>query len=314
VLKNAEVQLSDVGSVAVLNFGGTFSQRELGPLFAHHLAAGLQERSRYRIIPPEEAAAALAGSRFLPSQFLEPAVVSEAGRVLRADALLFGDVQTLEIQRSIKRETESRQTGVRQETAEKTGDDGKKRRVTYTVPVFQPYWRDQIRRTLVFQAEARLVRTRDHAVLWQEQVHWTGHSLAEEEENGSRRGDGSSDEAFRNLHLHQAALSLLAKVLPSQVARIRLLAVPGEEGPYSDWVMEGNQAAVAGNWEQAGAAWLKAASLDRDRPEARANLGVFWERQGDFQQALNEYAYAATRLKNPWKIYHREVQHLLHSK
>jgi tetratricopeptide (TPR) repeat protein len=220
-------------------------------------------------------------------------------------------VQTAEVQRAVKRETYVVQNGVRNETVNETGADGKVHAVTYAYPITQEVWRDHVTRTFVFHAEARLVNTRDASVLWQESSDWSGESKAQEEANGQRTGDWSTDEEFRNRQLHQAAQHLLAKLLPRMLTRNRQLAECAQEGPYAEWISTGNQAAVAGRWEQAGESWLKAVSLSPGRPEALANLGVFYEHQGDYNQALQDYKLAARQLKKNWGDYAREVEKFL---
>jgi hypothetical protein len=309
--EGSRVPLTDVRRLAVLTFASPYGNRQLGETFAVDVADHLSTLAGLAVLPPAEAAPGLAPLRLRAGDFNDPRVVAEAGKVLGVDALLFGDVQTAEVRRTVKRETNTVQTGVRRETVMETGPDGQPRAVTYAYPVTREAWRNVVKRTFVFHAEARLVRARDAAQLWQESSDWTGESLAEEDEQGQRRGDWSTDEEFRNKQMRRAALNMLAGVLPRALNRTRVLAEAAAEGPYAEWVSAGNQAAVAGRWEEAGGDWLKAVSLAPNRPEAHANLGVLREHQGDYLQAQRDYELAARQAPQPWGTYAEEVRQFL---
>ncbi|NTV53654.1 MAG: hypothetical protein HGA76_11685 [Candidatus Firestonebacteria bacterium] len=274
----------------------------------------MRAAEKLSVFPPAETRAGLAQMRVLASAFNDPGVVAETGKRLGADALLFGDLQMTEVRRTIKRETSVRQTGVRHETVPETGKDGKVHQVDYAYPVMEEIWRDRIQRSLQVHVEARLVRASDAVVLWQASTDWTGDSLAEEEQSGQRRGDWSSDEEFRVLQMHRAAKQLLAPLLPRVFTRVRRLAVCPDEGPYAEWIKTGNEAVLAGSWEQGGEAYLKAVSLDSARPEAYANLGVLREHQGDFSQALCDYESVSRKIPEPWTGYAREVKKIVESR
>jgi tetratricopeptide (TPR) repeat protein len=314
VTEAGRVQLPEVQRIAILDFSGPYSNRGLGEQYAQDLAEAFQAKSTYTIILPAAARRPIANMRVLPSQFDSAAVVRDVGKQLGADAILFGDVQTAEIQRSVQRGTFNRKAGERRETVKETYPDGKLHAVVYTYPVYQEFWRDHIRRTLNFHSEARLVRTRDGFILWQDAIDWNRESTAEEEQSGARKGDWTSDEAFLAKHMRSAAEHLLANLLPRVLTRVRILADSSEEGPFAEWMRMGNKAAVSGQWDEAGSFWLKAASLNNGHPGVRANLGILREHNGDFKQALLDYEYAAKQLGKPWNEYARQVKQVLEQK
>jgi len=311
VQQGARVQLPGVQRLAVLDFASPFSRRDVGEAFAVEVANFMATRGDVQVLNPQGTRPILASMRLMASAFNDPSVVAEAGKNLGVDALLFGDVRTAEIVRTVRREAYTYQTGVRQETVNETGADGRTHTATYAYPETKESWRDHIKRTFIFHGEARLVSVQNAHVLWQESTDLSQETAAEEEENGTRKGDWSTDEEFSHKQMHLAAQQLLGKLLPQVLSRARLLAEAGDDGPYAEWIKAGNQAAVAGHWDQAGEDWLKAKSLNSNRPEAQANLGVFYEQQGEFQQAVQAYDLVSRPLGKPWSDYAWEVKKFL---
>jgi len=310
VTEPSRVRLPGIQSLAILDFADPYHGQIYGVGFAADLTETLKTQTGYSIIAPDESQALFRELRLTPSRLTDRQVVAEVGRRLGADALLFGDVQEAEVVSYVQADTETRKVGERTVISEEVLPDGNTRTVSRRYPVYQDFWIKHIRRVGRFQAEALLVRSRDKEVLWQDAVERTGETTAEDRELGRPTGDWSTDEVFLERLLRQASLQLIRDLLPRILTRVRNLAEPASHDAYADRVRQGNQFAVQGKWDEAGAAWLEADVLQPARPEARANLGVLRERAGEYAQAVRDYADAARQLGAPWNQYLAEVEDL----
>lgn len=308
VVEPPKVALPGVERLALLNFADPYHRQAYGVGFAGYLSELFRSQSGLVLIPPAEMTASLSALRLLPSRLGDPAVVAEVGRRIGADALLFGDVQEATVTPTESRESVSRKIGERYRVEEETLPDGKTRKVVRVYPVYREYWVRTVRRFGRFQAEARLVGVRDGTVLWQNQVSRTRETYAREHEDGTRSGDWSADDVFMEKLMRPAASQLCRDLLPRVLPRVRNLAEPGTRDEYAALLKQGNQAALQGDWDRAGSAWLKASVREPERPEAWANLGVLRERSGDFGLAAQNYETAARKLGSPWSEYRAEAE------
>ncbi len=98
------------------------------------------------------------------------------------------------------------------------------------------------------------------------------------------------DKAYYRRHLHPR----------------RLAEISGQD-KYADFLNEGNRAYKTVQYRRAEEQWLKAVNLEPARMEARANLGIMYEKMGEYNKALREYALAAKQENPPWDSYYQEL-------
>ncbi len=110
--------------------------------------------------------------------------------------------------------------------------------------------------------------------------------------------------------MHLTAQEQAAKQPPAPVRRRDLAQAAGDDA-YARLVQKGNLEAGKSRWQQARIIWEKALHLDSRRPEARANLGIFYEITQEYEMALREYARAAEQLGEPWIHYHQKVREII---
>jgi len=301
------VDFSRLRSVAVLDFAVPLGAPEAGERLADRLVGMFRERIPGRVLDPGSARAFLRARRLSPGRFREAGVIREVGTGLQADAMLFGDVPVARVTRTTRPEVVTRLVTERR-AVPVVDAAGNTRVVIRPVRVYRDFHRQAVERTAEIQVEARLVDGREGRVLWQNTVRVQGKFLAWEQENGIRTGDWRPDRALLEQMLGPAAERLLAGLFPPSRLRYRTLAVPAGGTEYAREVRAGNEAAQRGDWTGAGVRWSRAAGLQPQAPEARANLGVARERAGDAAAAAEAYAAAAERLGPPWSDYLREVQ------
>ncbi len=307
----SRISLKSIHTLALLDFGTPYSAEKYGEAFSTQLINLLLENGSPQVLARDRVRSVLTEMRIAASQLEDPKVVLDIGTRLNADAVLYGDVQNATLRRSSEREWISQKIGERRELVREVGANGMAHTVEYRFPVYEERWRDHIRRVFNIQVKARLVNASNNSIIWQGAAQWTGESSAEEDQDGKRRGDWTSDDEFETKQIHSAARKMFHEILPQALLRVRVLAEPEHEGPYFEWIHLGNDAALAGDWNQAGSHWLKASLLESARPEARGNLGILREHEGDFEQALRDYEFAALRKKQPWERYAQEVRQMI---
>ncbi|MCK5219099.1 hypothetical protein KAR10_06240 [bacterium] len=92
----------------------------------------------------------------------------------------------------------------------------------------------------------------------------------------------------------------------------RRLAEISEQDKYADFLHEGNWAYKMVQYRRAEEQWHQALNLEPDRLEARANLGIMYEKMGEYNNALQAYALTATHKKPPWNSYYQELLSNIH--
>ncbi len=90
-------------------------------------------------------------------------------------------------------------------------------------------------------------------------------------------------------------------------AALLLLSAPGQD-EYANLINQGNHAAFGDNWKTACEFWERAKTLKPEGVEARANLGVYYERKELSAKALQEYKYAADKIGEPWQKYYEQLK------
>lgn len=339
-----KVRLAGVERLAVLDFANPLHYPDhdirLGALVADRLAAD----RFYAVVRPETVRPVLAPLRLTPSHFKDPVVVREAGRLVGADALCFGDLQTLQVSTSERTREEELRVGGREEPSVLSDPDGNTRTVVLVMGIYRRLRITTFRWVLEARIEARIVRSSDAAVLWQRPAVRTLDHTAESSEtlgeverlervriaagpSASNPGPEFRTDVGRALSsqrptwspreedvvkvLTEAVDDLVADLRPRRVLRERRLAEADGDDEYAQRIREGNRAAAYGNWGEAATAWLRAVSLAPDRPEARAALGVLRERSGDLVQAREDYRRAAELLGLPWSQYLADLERML---
>lgn len=310
----SRVVLSRVSSLAILDFAVPLGRKTYGKRFADLVNQIFSNQDQYRIIPPAVSRPLLSARRLLPSHFQKSRVIFQIGEELQTDALLFGDLSGIRIHKDVKPETFRRKVGEERRTRKIIDANGNTRVVVKIIPLYKEFWRKKITRTVMIQAGARVVRTKDSAILWENTIQTRRSFTSVEEEGGIRKGNWKPDHELINQMLGPAAQRLIKDLLTRTIARRRRLLNAAGRDEYSRLVEKGIRVAWQNNWEEAGSLWLRAAALEPERPEARANLGVLREHTGDFEQALKDYKFAAIRLGPPWSDYAAQVQELLDKK
>jgi len=92
----------------------------------------------------------------------------------------------------------------------------------------------------------------------------------------------------------------------------RRLTETSGHSKYAELLKAGNRAYETVQYRQAEEQWLKAVNLEPARMEARANLGIMYEKMGEYNKALPEYALAAKQQKPPWDSYYQELLSNIH--
>ncbi len=82
---------------------------------------------------------------------------------------------------------------------------------------------------------------------------------------------------------------------------------------YARLVDKGIRAAMHNQWEEARNLWEQAISLNAKRPEAVANLGLFFEKNKQYLEAMQCYQFVFQVLGAPWDRFYQEVQQKQHS-
>lgn len=310
----SRVILSRVQSLAILDFAVPLGRKSYGRKFAALVSRVFSNQDQYRIIPPAASRPLLSARRLLPSHFQKARVIIQMGQELQADALLFGDISGIRLHKDVKPETFRRKVGEKRRTRKIIDADGNTRTVVKIIPVYKDFWRRKIKRTVMLQAGARLLRTKDSAVLWENTIQIRRSFTSVEEEGGIRKGNWKPEHELINQLLEPAARRLVKDLLTRTIIRRRRLISAAGRDEYSRLVENGIRTAWQNNWEEAGSLWLRAAASAPGRPEARANLGVLREHTGDFQQALKDYKFVADKLGPPWRDYAAQVKGLLDKK
>ncbi len=310
----SRVVLPRVQSLAILDFAVPLGRKIYGQKFADLVSRVFSQQDQYRIILPAVSRPILRTRRLVPSHFQKSRVIFQIGEELQTDALLFGDLTGIRLHKDVKSETFRRKVGEERRTRKIIDANGNTRVVVKIIPVYKDFWRRKITRTVMIQAGARLVRTKDSAVLWENSIQIRRNFLSVEEEGGIRKGNWKPEHELINQLLGPAARRLVKDLLTRTITRRRRLIDAAGRDEYSRLVKNGIRNAWQNNWEEAGSLWLRAAALELERPEARANLGVLREHTGNFEQALKAYKFVADKLGPPWTDYAAQVKGLLDKK
>lgn len=307
-----KIDLTKIKRMAVLDFSMVFHNRpEQGIRLAQSITAKLRTRARLDMVPVEISRAAFREMRIPRSRFAERSVLKQLGEKLNADAILFGDLTAAQIKKYSTYKTVVRQKGVQKEAQMVIDALGNTRTIWKSIPIFVDVVQETIHRLVQVQAHARLVLIEAGFVLWEEKTHFHKSVKTTIEEGGIIQGNREADEVLLRKFIDALGERLLQEVLPRRVVRIRQLAVAEDIGKYADFIRQGTTAAYKNNWHLAGNYWLQAQALNPNRPEARANLGVLRELEGEYEQAGRDYLYAAQQLGQPWKKYLEQVKEVL---
>jgi arabinofuranosyltransferase len=101
--------------------------------------------------------------------------------------------------------------------------------------------------------------------------------------------------------------------VPEQAVRnlvpaVEFLIPAKDRCPYADLVNQGMVAAQLDDWNRATGLWQNAKQLNPARVEAVANLGVYYERIGNSDAALEAYKVVAEKIGLPWSQYCEQLK------
>ncbi|MBN1596223.1 hypothetical protein JW933_09885 [candidate division FCPU426 bacterium] len=311
VTKPGKIDFADIHTLAVLDFGNPLGQPHWGAAMAQALAAVINETGAARVLSSGPTRQAFQRLRVTRSRFQEKRVIQQLGQDLNARGLLFGDITAAEIRPFIATEMVIRQQGFRQEEELAVDARGNTRVIIRSVPVYIQIKRENITRQVRVQAEARLVRTGDGAVLWQGQTELLQEYASVRENGRCLEGVCLADEELMALAFQAFGRKLLQELLPQQLVRQRYLAQAVTDDEYAELINKGNMAARSNDWNSAGIFWLRAQALHPGRPEAHANLGLLREKTGDYTQAVKDFTYAAKQLGPSWRRNLAELKKML---
>ncbi len=100
--------------------------------------------------------------------------------------------------------------------------------------------------------------------------------------------------------------SYYRRLYPRQWAEI-----PGHS-KYADLLNEGNRAYKTLQYRRAEEQWREVVALEPARMQARANLGIMYEKMEEYNKALQAYELAARHNKPPWDGYYQELLSNIH--
>lgn len=301
-------QWSFIQRLALLDFASPFDYPGSGSYFAEQARELLTAQSSYQLVSNQQINEFVRLKRLSPSRFQTLSTIRFFADAIKCDAICFGDVTDIALDKNL--ETSSRRKQVGQESISRKiiDSNGNTRVVTDVRPVYQTFIVRYLDRDLKIKAMARMVNASNGEVLWEDGETYTRRFQGIDDEELGRQGSWESDSALVNFGLKQTAERLFGPLLTYQATRERRLATADGKTDYDRLIQEGNQLARKNQWTLAGQIWLKAYNLNKERPEAVANLGIIRERHGEYEAAINDYQIAGQRLGSPWDQYAPDIR------
>jgi len=298
VIKPAAISLPGVHKIAVVDFRGPENS---GGQIATLLQSMLLETGYYDILEREKINRLLEEKNMAASGIVDDQTAVEIGSLLGVDALIFGDVNTYEVEpdKKITRKVkEKKHTGKYQwvvEEDKKTGKTKKVRKeIVEDVWVDKSYW---VRKGTV-AINFRVVDVKTGRFL---AAYSDSRSYDSSKEKRSIFASPYNQNTLRPKgeilnNLSKALCSSFAhKIAPYYVNESRVI----ESGEGN--IDVGRKYAVSGLWPEAIEAWKQAVKEMPDEPAAFYNLGLGFEVQGELYKA--EIAYKKAVKLDAKKLY-----------
>ncbi len=288
-IKPPEINIGNVSKIAVAEFEGPDGSGELA---AYKLTEYLVQTNRFTVLEREKIDKILQEQGLSMTGVIDQNSAVEIGKLLGVDALIFGNVT------AYKCEDEE---GTRK-VKKKVGTGKYKRVKRKNIFTGKEYWAEEEIMKTVLVDEHYKIRKGVVSVNFKVVDVKTGKLLAvksltvnKEYKSVEGRGNIPAREEVLNSLLSQVLEKFAGMIAPIKITVIRKL----EKG--SEYVNKGVDFAVNGLWDMAIKSWKEGLKVEPSNPSIYYNLGVAYEKMGDFISAGEMYKKAVEL--NPKKLY-----------
>ena len=288
-IKPPEINIGNVSKIAVAEFEGPDGSGELA---AYKLTEYLVQTNRFTVLEREKIDKILQEQGLSMTGVIDQNSAVEIGKLLGVDALIFGNVT------AYKCEDEE---GTRK-VKKKVGTGKYKRVKRKNIFTGKEYWAEEEIMKTVLVDEHYKIRKGVVSVNFKVVDVKTGKLLAvksltvnKEYKSVEGRGNIPAREEVLNTLLSQVMEKFAGMIAPIKITVTRKL----EKG--SEYVNRGVDFAVNGLWDMAIKSWKEGLKVEPTNPSIYYNLGVAYEKMGDFISAGEMYKKAVEL--NPKKLY-----------
>ena len=288
-IKPPEINIGNVSKIAVAEFEGPDGSGELA---AYKLTEYLVQTNRFTVLEREKIDKILQEQGLSMTGVIDQNSAVEIGKLLGVDALIFGNVT------AYKCEDEE---GTRK-VKKKVGTGKYKRVKRKNIFTGKEYWAEEEIMKTVLVDEHYKIRKGVVSVNFKVVDVKTGKLLAvksltvnKEYKSVEGRGNIPAREEVLNSLLSQVMEKFAGMIAPIKITVTRKL----EKG--SEYVNKGVDFAVNGLWDMAIKSWKEGLKVEPSNPSIYYNLGVAYEKMGDFISAGEMYKKAVEL--NPKKLY-----------
>ena len=288
-IKPPEINIGNVSKIAVAEFEGPDGSGELA---AYKLTEYLVQTNRFTVLEREKIDNILQEQGLSMTGVIDQNSAVEIGKLLGVDALIFGNVT------AYKCEDEE---GTRK-VKKKVGTGKYKRVKRKNIFTGKEYWAEEEIMKTVLVDEHYKIRKGVVSVNFKVVDVKTGKLLAvksltvnKEYKSVEGRGNIPAREEVLNTLLSQVMEKFAGMIAPIKITVTRKL----EKG--SEYVNRGVDFAVNGLWDMAIKSWKEGLKVEPSNPSIYYNLGVAYEKMGDFISAGEMYKKAVEL--NPKKLY-----------
>jgi len=288
-IKPPEINIGNVSKIAVAEFEGPDGSGELA---AYKLTEYLVQTNRFTVLEREKIDKILQEQGLSMTGVIDQNSAVEIGKLLGVDALIFGNVT------AYKCEDEE---GTRK-VKKKVGTGKYKRVKRKNIFTGKEYWAEEEIMKTVLVDEHYKIRKGVVSVNFKVVDVKTGKLLAvksltvnKEYKSVEGRGNIPAREEVLNTLLSQVMEKFAGMIAPIKITVTRKL----EKG--SEYVNKGVDFAVNGLWDMAIKSWKEGLKVEPSNPSIYYNLGVAYEKMGDFISAGEMYKKAVEL--NPKKLY-----------
>ncbi|MBU4129014.1 tetratricopeptide repeat protein [bacterium] len=283
-LDRAYRDIRGVKRVAVLDFQSYGGRLESGRAASDLLISGLLEPGFYEIVERSRIDEVVQEHRFNLSGMVSDSTIRKMGEILGVDAVIFGTVSGYDVETS------------RGQTLATPGYFDKERGI-YVPPTYRNY----------------TIKSGNVAVNYRMIDIETGRVIAAKSisrDFSKKRYDNAffrlpSDDSILNDLLKKVTSQFVAEISPHYTLQSRKL----EKGKRNEGIKKGVKLAKKGLWDEAIEEWRYVAEKEPQNAWVHNNLGIAYEKKGDFAQARKEYKKAIEL--NPEELrYKRNLENL----
>ncbi len=303
----SQVELKDIQKIAILDFTTELGERNTGVVFTQAARRLFEKDGQYALNDPESVRMFIREARLRPSQFQDLRTLQFVADHIHTDAFCFGDLSDLKMDKDTRYSYRRRKIGEKSVEQKLVDSAGNTRVVVTYEPVYQQIPVTTVSRQVQVRVKARIVDARTGALLWEREASLARAYHGQWDEEQGAQGYWMNDQQASQLALDTLAQSLFQPLFQDTVLRDRQLAMATGPAKYDQLIRQGNDAAAKGDLKAAGQWWLEAFNLDRNRPEAVANLGILREKNGEYAQAIQDFQFAGRLLGKPWSGYGADI-------